>query len=180
MAKLKLSPPWIAYYHEVNELFRKDPSVNVTYDENAMAVYLYVTDPVKADALAQLLPTEKNFGPISLKITVIPANEEAGRSITYAHFSSIYEAALSGNAAFSYLRMVPWDENKTFTYVVFVREVVQYFNDDIGDLFGAISTLYEDLARNVFIDKEGVFFCTDIYNNYRGIMPEPPACSCGY
>lgn len=180
MAKLKLSPPWIAYYHEINELFRKDPSVNVTYDEDAMAINLYVTDPVKADALAQILPTEKNFGSISLKINVIPANDVPGWPITYAHFSSIYEAALSGNDAFSYLRMVPWDENKSFTYIVFVREVVQYFNDDISDLFGAVSTLYEDLARDVFIDKEGVYFCTDIYNNYRRKMPEQSACYGGY
>ena len=48
------------------------------------------------------------------------------------------------------------------TYVVFVNEVVQYFNDDLGDVYGQCSTLYQEIAKDVFGETEGVFFCTDV------------------
>ena len=45
------------------------------------------------------------------------------------------------------------------TYVVFKPEVVQFFNDDFSDIDGKKSTLYQDIAKDVF--KDGcVFFCT--------------------
>ncbi len=47
------------------------------------------------------------------------------------------------------------------SYILFEPKVVQFFNDDLGDLNGLRSTLYQDIAANVFEDAhEGVFFCT--------------------
>ena len=50
------------------------------------------------------------------------------------------------------------------TYVVFKKEVVQYFNDSLGDIHGVCSTLMQDIAKDIFEDTEGVYFCTDTEN----------------
>ena len=47
------------------------------------------------------------------------------------------------------------------TYIIFEKEVVQYFADDLGDLHGINSTLYQDLAKEIFGESSNIHFCTD-------------------
>lgn len=42
-----------------------------------------------------------------------------------------------------------------------LKEVVQYFNDNIGDINGNCSTLYEIIARDIFPNVNGIYFCTE-------------------
>jgi len=51
-------------------------------------------------------------------------------------------------------------------HVVFENKVVQYFNDQLDDPYGVKSALYEDLARDVFEDSEGVFFNTQVVDDF--------------
>jgi len=66
MAQLKLSPPWIKYMHEMEQLFKYDPEVHVIYDEDEHIIHLYVDKQRKADALATLIPETVTFGNITL------------------------------------------------------------------------------------------------------------------
>ena len=48
--------------------------------------------------------------------------------------------------------------------MVFEKAVIQFFNDDITDINGVESTLYQNVAKEIFEDdvKTGsIFFCTD-------------------
>lgn len=74
----------------------------------------------------------------------------------------MYKAAFEGNAAFNYLETVEGVFTNPISYVVFANEVVQFFNDDLNDIHGLKSTLYEDIARDVFEKKDGMCFCTDL------------------
>ena len=47
-------------------------------------------------------------------------------------------------------------------YVLFKKEVVQYDSDDISDFHGVCSTLYQDLAKEIIGEDEGIYFCTDV------------------
>lgn len=47
-------------------------------------------------------------------------------------------------------------------YCSFKKEVVQYPADDLSSETGLKSTLYEDLAREIFENTDGVYFCTDV------------------
>lgn len=153
--KLNLSAPWITYVQEVKALFKKDPEVRVEYDEDETYLKLFVENPHKADALTKILPVEKTFGNVILTIDVIPANVEESLSQTY-------KAAFEGNRAFNYLETVEGIFTNPISYVVFANEVVQFFNDDLNDIHGLKSTLYEDIARDVFEKKDGMCFCTDL------------------
>lgn len=155
MDKVKLSSPWILYYHELQTFFEKDSEVEVVFDEEKTEIELYVDNPRKADALTQLLPTEKKFGSMEVKITVIPTNK-----FTQTKFQLVKDA-LKGNDAVSYFDSIDDVFTNPMGYVVFEKEVVQYYTDDLGDIHGCRSTLYQDMAKEIFGNLEGVYFCTD-------------------
>lgn len=154
-AKIKLAPPWIEYVNKLTALFAKDPSIKIVYDNGENEVKLYVDGQAKADALTQLLPATKEFGNVVLKITVVPANKL--KSVI-----DLYRAAFDGNDAF----VESWTAQGVFTnpitYIIFKKEVVQFYNDNLGDAHGNMSTLYQDIAKDIFENKDGIYFCTDV------------------
>lgn len=151
--KLKLSSPWVTFVHELEALFKEDPEVRVMYDEELCEVKLYVENAIKADALTQLLPEKKYFGNVELNITVVPSND-AETPV------DLICRAFDGNPVLSHVRTVD-SIIGSFNYVVFRNEVVQFFNDQLDDVCGNKSTLYQEIAKDVFGTKDGLFFCTD-------------------
>lgn len=154
---IKLVSPWVNYYREIEVLFGKDPEVKVAFDENVPEVKLFVENNRKADAIAYLLPKEKDFGNVKLKIAVVPANDGIKTK-----FDAIQEAFL-GNPVLSYVwqARTPFGE---FDYVVFGADIVQYFNDDMRDINGNRSTLYQDIARDIIGEDTNLCFCTEAVN----------------
>jgi len=150
---MKLSAPWIKFYRELEALFAEDEEVRVVYDEEVNEVKLYVENSVKAEALSQLLPEEKTFGNVTLRITVIPGNN-------VLKGVDLFSRAFEGNPALSYVLPIDCPMGH-FEYAIFKPKVVQFFNDDIGDLNGLCSTLYQDIAKDVFGSETGIFFCTE-------------------
>ena len=157
-SKIGLQPPWITYAREVNALFAKDPEVAVDWNEDEYILTLYVDSQEKADALDKLFPNEMEFGNVTISITIVPAN------MTDRSLMNTFETAFKGNPAVSYTKSVD-GLGFSMNYIVFKPEVVQYFNDDLSDVNGFESTLYENIANNVFENHDGIYFCTDIANH---------------
>ena len=102
----------------------------------------------KATAIQKLLPTEKKYGNITLKITV--EGKFSNKAFTTA--KELFEAAFEKNPVFAYA-VAPAAEGYWYpniTYVVFKNCVVQFFNDNLNDCHGLLSTLYETIADEVF------------------------------
>lgn len=155
---MKLSAPWVEFYRELEALFAQDPEVKVVYEEENNEVKLFVETARKADALTQLLPAEKTFGNVTMKITVVPANNlEVSKADLIAE-------AFDGNPALSYVQHVNAVVG-AFDYAVFQNKVVQFFDDNLSDINGNKSTLYENIAKDVFGSDIGVFFCTEAGSN---------------
>ena len=153
--KVNLSSPWILFFREIEALFKEDPAVKVDYDEDAKTIKLYVEGAEKADSLAQLLPAERTFGNVTVKVAVIPANLGEPSKL------QLFQKAFEGNPALAFIQggsRGVFD----FNYVVFKSKVVQFKSDDIGDVNGMTSTLYQDIAKDVFEDAPGIYFCTEI------------------
>lgn len=157
--KIKLSPPWMTFYREMEALFGGDPEIHVEYDEGADAVKMYVDSTEKAEALSKILPRKKVFGNVTVTIEVIPANEPN------KNVADLFRQAFDGNPALSYIETIRGPFANPLDYVVFRNKVVQFFNDDIGDINGMKSTLYQEIAREVFEGVSGIFFCTDTEEN---------------
>ena len=152
---LKLSPPWITFMHEIVALFNQDPDIDIKCDEEEPRIKLYVKGAGKAEALTKLLPTDKEFGNVILKIEVIPANEEDKPS-------DLIRRAFEGNPVLEQVVSVPGPYG-TFNYALFKKEVVQFYNDQMDDVCGNKNTLYQEIAKDVFNQQDGVYFCTSTY-----------------
>ena len=155
MVNTKLSPPWITFVNEIKALFDEDPDVKIEYDNENYKVNLYVEDNDKAEALDKILPREKMFGSVCLKITVIPANKER------ENVADLITKAFKGNPAFQRVESVTPAVGGTLNYVLFTKKVVQFYNDDLSSYNGMCSTLYQDIAKDVLTEVDGTFYCTD-------------------
>ena len=164
--RLKISSPWVTYTNKLQALFDPDPLIafNIDYQgEDGPIVVLATNDGDKAAALVKLLPTEKVFGGVKLTICVECPTMSNRAFVTR---KELFETAFKGNPAFAYA-ISPAEEGYWFfatTYVVFKNCVVQFFNDNLNDCHGIISTLYQDIAAEIFADAgiEGVYYNTDI------------------
>ena len=148
--------PWVIYATEVKKLFGQDDSVKIEFDNDTPSLTLRVEGDSKADAISKLLPGSVEFGNVTLAIKVLPANYSDDRM-------SLLKRAFEGNPIvkdFAETEVI----GNNLKYVLFKKEVVQYANDDISDLNGVCSTLYQDIAKEVLGEKEGVYFCTSTQN----------------
>ena len=158
--KVNLSAPWIGYARQINALFGKDPEIKVEYNDDAKELKLFVESGEKAEALTELLPPDVEFGNVVLKVSVIPADGTKDKNF------DLVCKAFKGNPAVSFTYSCnPGDmSTNSYNFVVFKNETVQYWNDNLGDVHGNITTVYENIAREV-INKDGVLYCTDLPGN---------------
>lgn len=163
MAKLNLSSPWVVYYRKLSAFFKEDPEVRITYDEIEQEIKLYVDNAEKAVALEKLLPHEQNFGNVTLYITIVPANKTTFDSVkagNSTNLNDIIQICINNKAVVG-VKVVDGIMTNRMTFVIFKKEVVQWFSDSIDDWHGLTSTLYQDLAKDIFGNIDGVYFCTD-------------------
>lgn len=94
------------------------------------------------------------FGKVNVKIIVVPSNLKATKADTI-------RKAFEGNPLFSDVIEIQMEgTSNPFTYVMFKPEVVQYWDDNIGDPHGNVTTLAQDLAREI-LNVDGVLYSTD-------------------
>ena len=158
--RLKMSPPWITYVNELNAMFGNDREIGIVYDNARPAVTLTVENPEKAAALAYLLPELVYFGGVDLEIVI--DGEMSNRA--FPNKKELFDIAFENNPIYAFSHEVKDVFSNSIVYVVFKNRVVQFFNDNLSDIYGNVSTLYEDIADDLFedCDLRGVFFCTDI------------------
>ena len=167
MEKMKLSPPWITFVNEVKALFEEDPEIKIMYDEDSYTLKLFVDDTDKAAAVTKLLPEKKEFGNVVLVIEVVPANADE------YEIDQIVAKAFEGNPVLSNVASFDSPFGRV-NYAVFQKKVVQFFNDQMDDINGNKSTLYQDIARDVFGTEHGIFFCTEAVGTLAKPLGEWP------
>lgn len=156
MTNLDLSSPWVIYSKKVEALFEKDEQVHYEYDNDTPELKLFVDDARKADAISKLLPTEQNFGNVTLKVTVVPTDIKKNERV------ELFRDAFRDNPAVDHIITTIIPGGGKVTYISFEKEVVQFYDDDLTDENGFCSTLYQELAKEVFGEKGEVYFCTNV------------------
>lgn len=159
MKGFELSSPWVAYWNKIYALFYDDPEIRVQHDEfvedGVYNIRLYVENTDKANALTKLLPAETTFGTVTVRTTVIPANREGLSK------DELLRIAFNNNPAVSRIVTIKNVMSNPITYCAFRKEVVQYPADNLHDINGNVSTLFENIAFDIFGESEGICFCTD-------------------
>lgn len=141
------APPWINHVRKIALLFANDEEFDIDYDNETHTADIYVDNAVKAAAIDRLLRHEVEFGNVVLKVNVIPNNDE--ETIVMA-----LRRAFEGNPALVSVEERDYPES---IHAIFAPDVVQYVSDDLSSYFGITSTLYEELARDVFDLPDGTF-----------------------
>lgn len=171
--KLKLSPPWVTYMNMITALFDGDPQIAINYNDEVPCLILSTNNGDKAEALRRLIPNEKIFGNVSLKLGI----DGPTTNIAFPTNEALMKTAFSRNPALSFVQSIEGIVS-AFTYVVFKNTVVQFFNDNLKDIHGIVSTLYEDIAREVFADAKvnlnNVAYNTDIEHKIGKPLGEWP------
>ena len=158
---LKLSPPWQTYAHELEALFEGDQDVKVskimTDSDGAYVVNVEVMDHRRFIALEKLLPDEKIFGNVMLKIRLYDVENKTEEK---EDILEVIRDAFDGNPNFKGCVSQIDQIGTKFNYAVFACKVVQFFNDNyMQDYAGNWSGLMSDVAHDVLGDIDGVFFC---------------------
>lgn len=150
--KIDLLPPWEVYAQKIKAMFDGDPDIKIEVVDQPHIVKIKVNNQTKADALSQLLPEKILYGSVTVAIKVTPVNNGD-------HFLDLINRALDGNPNFAYTKVT----TGVFPgrYVVMKKKVAQYPSDNLYDPHGVTSTLYADLAMDLFGGPNGVFYCTD-------------------
>lgn len=154
MEKTKLSPPWWEYYHKLDAMFSRDPDIHMEFDEENLIVKMYVDNGAKADALKKVLPAKKEFGNVEVTINIIPSNK-------VNDIEQIYKTIFAGNPIFSDAMQTQVAGVPVMTYVIFKPLIVQFFNDNMADANRNLTALYQDIAKDVFLEQDGVYYCTE-------------------
>lgn len=167
--RLKLSPPWIIHIHMLEALFDGDPEIAFNVAGNDPSVTIACNNGDKVAALLQTIRSSIDFGNVTLEIYIdgTPSNR------IFKTKKELFETLFSKNPAFAYA-VCPAEEGATWfdmTYVVFKNCVVQFFADNLNDCHGIISTLYQEIAEEVFKGEacRGVYFNTDVEHGKLGM-----------
>lgn len=157
MANVKLSSPWDEYVRKLKAFFAQDQDIKIEYKEQEDKINIWVDDTDKYEAMTKLIPAEKDFGGHKILTEIIPANMlEIEKDKKY-----YLKKLLKGNEAVSEIVDTKMGA-ASVSYIEFEKEVIQFWNNNLGDLHGIKSTLMEDIAREIFDGIEGVFFGTDV------------------
>lgn len=162
--RLKILPPWTIVIRKLEALFDGDPQIafNTDFSGEHPRVVLACNNGDKVAALQKILPSEVNFGNVTLEVIVdgTPSN------IAFMNKVDLFDAAFKGNPAYAY-SMCPYEDGYQWiysTYVVFKNCVVQFAADNLNDCHGIISTLYQTIAEELLTGEatSGVFYNTDV------------------
>lgn len=164
-SNVNLYAPWIIYSNRVAALFEGDPQIQIiapskdgVKDGHALLSIFVKGNPMKAAALAALLPEEKVFGNITLDIVV---DNMEGSKVDPADMLKMFEVALDGNSAFVDTVVGINPQKTQFPFVIMAKAVAQYPNDNAKDYFGMGNEVMADLAKDIFNAEElGIGFTT--------------------
>lgn len=170
--RLKLAPPWITYINKLQAMFDGDPQIAFNVNWNAPSVTIACNNGLKNAALLLLLPSEKTWG--NIKMPIVIDGPVANKIFTSP--TELFKTVFDKNPAFADC-VSPVEEGYFFVdfcYVIFKNCVVQFFNDNLNDAHGLLSTLYQDIAEEIFADASynlnSVHYCTDVE---RGALGKP-------
>ena len=164
--KTKLSPPWYTLANKINAFFKGDEDVTVfplakiektdSETKEEYVIYIDTPDADKAIALQKVLKTEYPFGNINVKVVIRVTNSTDKKakvntkvSTEPATYNDYCDAFIS-TPNVEDIQLVRDVFGTQWTVVIFKKEVVQFYNDDLTDAFGNWNGLYTDIANDIF------------------------------
>ena len=158
--KAGIQAPWVTTYKKICALFENDMDLHIS-DINEptpgnCTIVISSQNNAKLESIKKILKNHFEFGNVTLDIEFIP--EDNNEKITDSDFRNAFNC----NENLTEVRTIETPDGFSRTYVVFEKEVVQFYNDDLTDLYGNYNGLMEDIARELFNEVDAsISYCTN-------------------
>lgn len=153
--KTGLSSPWVTYSKKIMAIFERDKDLTVNFDQDTYTITIESENTFKIMAIEKILEPQKVFGNITVTVKCLVKNAE-NESV-----AALFKTAFAGNPIVSQIQEVATPLSPSETYVIFKKEVIQFFNDDTSDFYGNFNGLSEDIMRDVVNGSIRVNFGTE-------------------
>lgn len=156
--KASIQAPWVTYHNYVKAMFGRDEEINIHDIEKAADGYKFIISSTNSDKLSAISSIFRStifeFGNVKLHIDFRVENDEE------YDVEDLYNTAFEGNPVFDEVIVGSVPSGEAVYYVMFAKEVIQFFNDDLSDPYGNYNGLAEDIARDLFKTAVNVNFAT--------------------
>lgn len=162
--QVNLSPPWYTLWNMVNSIVGKDPAVTVGQLQTSSMPYVIpisLSDQNKAQALANILIPTVQLGNITVNLQV----SVNGKPLTPVSpknpedLANMVQVALKDNTLFVEVLVQPiFPYGPAIVWPVFTKSVVQFYNDDLSDLYHNFNGVTADVCKQVLNTSPGGFY----------------------
>ena len=153
---VKLSPPPYTYFNFLKHSIGNDPCLEVLEmqekAEGNFLIQIEVEGITKARALAAILELHQSISNWNIYIEIL----HNGRVVkpqkdyeTMEDFVEMFENALSTNRYFEFATYVRTFSGFPIVFLIFKKDVIQFFNDDISDFYNNFNGVVADVFREV-------------------------------
>ena len=153
---VRLSPPPYTYFNFIKHSIGNDSCLEVlemqVQEEGNYLIQIEVQDRRHARALAAILELHKNIGNENIYIEVLHKGtivEPQEDYKTMKDFIKMFETALCSNRYFNRATFIKSLAGYPIVFLIFKKEVIQFFNDDISDFFNNFNGVAADVFREV-------------------------------
>ena len=159
----QLSPPWYTLWNEIKASIGNDPGVTVADLDTSQTPYIVpisVDNHDKAVAIASIMNLHYQMGNITVDVQV---KDPAGNIVTPIipgkpeALVEFIESGLGNNGWFQKVVAQPFYPGSPYTvvFVVFSKAVIQFFNDDLSDLYNNYNNVVAFVFRDVLNPAPG-------------------------
>jgi len=171
---LQLSPPWYTFFNFVKHSIGKDPGVKVLdmkeLSGSNFLIPIEVGNRDKAAALATILVPGQNFGDTNVSIEILHCGKTVKPMDQPQDVCCLIKKALDTNYYFDGVEM-----REVFDFIivfpVFKKAVIQFFNDDLSDLYNNFNGVAADVFAEVLESMIDGRFIYPSTANQHSLLP---------
>lgn len=155
---LNIEAPWFTYFKEIYNLFEKDPELTVDSeltekDDGNYEFMIASKNGDKLNAIERLLGYGRVFGAIKVFI------KYGYENVKDEDWAEVYRKAFEGNPYFQEVAEYQLPMFGTSTYAIFKKDIITFYNDNLGDYHGNDHYIVADLVKDIITDQN-IYICT--------------------
>lgn len=172
--KTDLTPYWYTYRNQLAALFESDDEIAVYdlvkgEDKGQYILKIETSSEAKFKVLKKVIKPEVHFGNIYVTAEISYKDDTDDHIFTANDFNILFK----GNSLFNRVELAEVMGGQQ-SFVIFEPQIIQFYNDDIGDYCGNYNETVENTAKAVLNKPRGTFFCTQSFEE----IEEQEDCDC--
>lgn len=157
----RLSPPWYTLWNEIKSSIGNDPEIIVSPLDTSTEPYLIkvvTNNEEKGKALTTILTPSFQLGNIQVTVDVENSSGEKYKDVAVqspSDIATVIKTAFKDNDWFVDVivkSVAPYPGAPTVVYPVFQKGVIQFFNDELADVYNNYNNVAAAVFSNVLVE----------------------------